>query len=289
VSRERARVQLKSDTGSDTGSDTPRALLPELETTIPRCDGEWILGHVLGVGRSELYGRLGESLTDAQLARVHELAARREAGEPLQYVLGQWGFRRLELLVDRRALIPRPETEILVERCLELVEGLNAPRVLDVGTGSGAIALAIAAEHPGARVTGIDVSEDALALARENIGHTGVAIELSRHDVAEGLPGSDWDLIVSNPPYVEAHELVALAADVVEWEPDIALVARGQTEALVRGAATGLRPGGALVVETSERGATPLQRLLAELGFEALRVTRDLAGRERVVDGRRPR
>lgn len=265
----------------------PGAVLRELETIIPRADAEWILAHVLGVGRNALYG-LNEPLTAPQLARIHELAARRETGEPLQYVLGRWGFRRLDLLVDRRALIPRPETEIVVERCLALIDGRGCPRVLDVGTGSGAIALAIADEHPGARVTGIDVSDDALALARENASRTGFAIELVRHDVAHGLPGSGWDLVVSNPPYVEADELGTLASDVVEWEPDIALVARGETEALARGAAAGLRPGGALVVETSERGAAPLERLLGELGFEAVRLTRDLAGRERVVEGRRP-
>ena len=241
---------------------------------------------MLGLGRSDLYRRLGEPLSPTELAEARGLAARREAGEPLQYVLGRWGFRRLELLVDRRALIPRPETEIVVERCLALLAGVVAPRVLDVGTGSGAIALAIADEHSGARVTGIDVSDDALALARENVAHTGVAIDLVRHDVADGLPGSDWELVVSNPPYVAPEELETLAPDVREWEPDLALVARGQTRWLVHACATGLRPGGALVVETSEHGATPLASLLAESGFEEVRVTRDLAGRERVVEGR---
>ena len=264
-------------------------MLRRLGNELGATDAEWILAHTLGVGRSGLYQRLDEPLTEEQRTTSRELAARRQAGEPLQYVLGRWGFRRLELLVDRRALIPRPETEIVVERCLALLAGVVAPRVLDVGTGSGAIALAIADEHSGARVTGIDISVDALALAQENVAHTGVAIELRRHDVADGLPGSGWELVVSNPPYVAPEELETLAPDVREWEPDLALVARGQTQWLVHACVAGLRPGGALVVETSERGAGPLAGLLGESGFEEVRVTCDLAGRERVVEGRRTR
>jgi len=255
------------------------------DTTLSSTDAEWILAHVLGVTRSELALRR-EPLSPAQLAHVDELAARRAKGEPLQYVLGRWGFRRLDLLVDRRALIPRPETERVVERCLALLTGQEAPRVVDVGTGSGAIALAIADEHPGARVTGIDASREALALAHENAHRTGISIELLEHDVCDGLPGAGWDLVVSNPPYIPLEELGTLEPEVVEWEPDLALVARGQTEALVRAAATGLRHGGALVVETSERGAEPLALLLAEQGFVDVRTTRDLAGRDRVVEGR---
>ena len=113
------------------------------------------------------------------------MVARRARHEPVAYILGEWGFRRLTLNVDRRALIPRPETEIVVERALLHLRGLDAPAVIDVGTGTGAIALAIADEHPGARVTAIDVSADALALARENAERTGLAIELLEHDVAE--------------------------------------------------------------------------------------------------------
>ena len=119
-------------------------------------------------------------------------------------MLGEWGFRRLTLNVDPRALIPRPETEILVDRALVLLAGRERPRVLDVGTGSGAIALAIADEHPGAVVTGFDCSPDALALAAENVARTGLAVELLQGDLFDGLPGGPWDLVVSNPPYVDA-------------------------------------------------------------------------------------
>ena len=258
-----------------------------LTASVGAADSEWILSHVLETSRTELYRHPRRPLSEVERSQAQALAARRAAGEPLQYVLGRWGFRRLDLLVDARALIPRPETEIVVERCLALLAGVEAPRVLDVGTGSGAIALAIADEHPGAAVTGIDVSEDALALAHENAGHTGLSIELARHDVADGLPGTGWDLVVSNPPYVAEHERGSLEPAVGEWEPDVALVARGQTEALVGAAATALASGGALVVETSERGAAPLAQLLARHSFVDIRTTRDLAGRDRVVEGRR--
>ena len=252
----------------------------------PRLDAERLLGRVLGVDRIELYMHLDRSLTRDELEGARALVTRRASGEPLQYVLGEWGFRRLTLAVDRRALIPRPESETVVERCLALLDGADAPSVLDVGTGSGAIALAIAHEHPGARVTGIDVSEDALALARENVERTGVDVELRRHDLFAGLPGEGWDLVVSNPPYVRAVEIASLPRDVVDWEPDVALVDRGQTDALVRDAAAALRPGGALVLETHENGASDVAALLGEHGYAEVTVTCDLAGRERVVEGR---
>jgi release factor glutamine methyltransferase len=253
-----------------------------------RLDAERLLAHVLGLERIDLYMHLDRPLSPAELDAARELVARRAQGEPLQYVLGEWGFRRLLLAVDRRALIPRPETEIVVERCLALLEGLDSPRVLDVGTGSGAIALAIADEHPGARVTGVDVSDEALSLARQNAEGTGIAVELRRHDLFAGLPGEEWDLIVSNPPYVRADELDTLPADVVEWEPEIALVGDGQTDALVRDASTSLRPGGALVLEVNEHAASEVAALLAGHGYAAVVVTPDLAGAERVVEGRTP-
>ena len=166
----------------------------------------------LGLERIELYMAFDRPLTPPELDAARALVARRARREPLQYVLGEWGFRRLTLTVDRRALIPRPETEILVERALALLAGLDRPRVLDVGTGSGAIALAIADEHPGAVVTGLDSSADALALAAENVARTGLVVELARHDLFEGLPAGPWDLIVSNPPYVDAADLPTSAA-----------------------------------------------------------------------------
>jgi release factor glutamine methyltransferase len=261
--------------------------LAEQGSERPRLDAERLVCHVLGHDRVALYMHLERPLSDRDAGRVDELVARRARREPLQYVLGEWGFRRLALAVDRRALIPRPETEIVVERCLALLAGVVSPSVLDVGTGSGAIALAIADEHPGARVTAIDVSTDALSLAEENVRRTGLAVELFAHDLFDGLPGSEWDLVVSNPPYVEPQELPGLAPEVVDWEPGIALVAGGQTEALVRDAARVLAADGVLVLETHGDGAAAVAALLNAEGYRDVAVTEDLAGRERVVEGRR--
>jgi release factor glutamine methyltransferase len=254
-----------------------------------RLEAERLLAHALGMERVELYMHHDRPLTDGGLDAARGLVARRAAGEPLQYVLGEWGFRRLTLRVDGRALIPRPETEVVVERCLALIAGREAPRVLDVGTGSGAIALAIADEHRGACVTAIDVSEEALALARANAVHTGLAVELRRHDLFDGLPGDGWDLVVSNPPYVREEELSSLPNDVVEWEPGVALVGRGHTEAVVREAGRVLDPGGALVLEVHEDAADAVASLLERHGFVDVRTTADLTGRDRVVEGRSPR
>jgi release factor glutamine methyltransferase len=286
----RAGVRLTSDTGS-TLRDALRSAIAQLSAAASeeaQVDAELLVGHVLGLTRSELHLHADRTLDPRELEVVGALVARRAAGEPLQYVLGEWGFRNLVLAVDARALIPRPETEVVVERCLALLHGVEAPRVLDVGTGSGAIALAIADEHPGARVTGIDVSDDALALARENTRRAGLRVELLRHDLFDGLPEDGWDLVVSNPPYVRADEIGTLDASVVEWEPDVALVDRGQTDRLVADAARSLRQGGALVLETHEHGALRAVRLLEAAGYVDVAVTPDLNGRDRVVECRIP-
>ena len=275
----------------ETVGEVVRRTAARLETDgllTARLDAELIVAHVLELTRAELALERGRVVTDAEAERVAELTARRAAREPLQYVLGEWGFRRLTLTVDGRALIPRPETETVVERCLALLAGADAPRVLDVGTGSGAIALAIADEHPGAAVTGIDVSAEALSLARENAARTGVAVELLQADLLGGLPGSDWDLVVSNPPYVRPDEAATLAPEVVDWEPHVALFDGGHTETLVRDAAAVLRRGGALVLESYDERARAVAGLLERAGFEQVAVTRDLAGRDRVVEGRLP-
>jgi release factor glutamine methyltransferase len=275
----------------ETVGEVVRRTAARLETDgllTARLDAELIVAHVLELTRAELALERGRVVTDAEAERVAKLTARRAAREPLQYVLGEWGFRRLTLTVDGRALIPRPETETVVERCLALLAGVDAPRVLDVGTGSGAIALAIADEHPGAAVTGIDVSAEALSLARENAARTGVAVELLQADLLGGLPGSDWDLVVSNPPYVRPDEAATLAPEDVDWEPHVALFDGGHTETLVRDAAAVLRRGGALVLESYDERARAVAGLLERAGFEQVAVTRDLAGRDRVVEGRLP-
>lgn len=255
-------------------------------STTPRLDAELLLGRALGLSRIELYMQLDRLLTAAELDEARELVARRARREPLQHVLGEWGFRRLTLTVDARALIPRPETEILVDRALALIHDCESPRVLDVGTGTGAVALAIADEHAGARVTAMDVSADALALAAENVLRTGLAVELVRDDLFHGLPAGPWELVVSNPPYVDLADLPALEPEVRDWEPHVALAAAGAVDALVRAAATVLAPGGWLVLEVGDGQAAGVAATLEQLGYEEIAVTADLADRPRVVEGR---
>jgi release factor glutamine methyltransferase len=252
-----------------------------------RLDAELLLAHVLNRERIELYTDFDRPLTTPELDAYRELVARRARHEPVAYILGEWGFRRLTLTVDRRALIPRPETEIVVERALAHLSGLEAPRALDVGTGTGAIALAIADEFPGARVTAVDVSPDALELARENAARTGLAVELVLQDLRNGLPDGPWDLVVSNPPYVEPLDLETLMPDVRDYEPQVALVGTGVTEAVMRGAAEALVPGGWLVLEVGEGQAHATAAALAEHGYLDIVTTTDLTGRDRVVEGRR--
>jgi release factor glutamine methyltransferase len=260
------------------------ATLAEAGVPTPQADAEWIVAHVAGVSRSSL-------VTLCHLADeedVRRLVARRAAREPLAYVLGEWGFRRLTLRCDARALVPRPETEQLVERCLELLRDLASPRVLDVGTGTGAIALALKDERPDATVVALDASAAALALAHENADATGLDVELVHADLHDGLPAGPFDLVVSNPPYVRADELDTLDPEVRDWEPRAALVDEGQTAALAHAALGVLAPGGQLVLEVHEDGADDTVRLLENAGYTGVRITKDLAGRDRIVEGKRP-
>jgi release factor glutamine methyltransferase len=240
--------------------------------------------------RALLYAELDREMTQEQVDAFDANLRRRESREPLAYILGEWGFRRLTLKTDRRALIPRPETEIVVERALEHIRDLEDPQVLDVGTGTGAIALAIADEAPRARVTAMDVSADALALARENLELTGIngRVRLVEHDLTSGLGEHDFDLVVSNPPYVEPDELASLQPEVRDWEPHVALVASGATEKLALAAREALRPGGWLVLETAAGAGERVEHLLSDFGFDHVRITPDLAGRDRVAEGRWP-
>jgi release factor glutamine methyltransferase len=253
----------------------------------PRVDAEWLLAHALGVSRTELYADGDEAPADRERV-FRELVARRATREPLAYVLGEWGFRRLTLVVDPRVLIPRPETEVLVERCLELIAELSEPRVLDIGTGSGAIALSIADEHPGASIVGTDTSADALAVAAENRARTGLEVELVEGELFAGLDGP-FDLVVSNPPYVAPDDVDSLPPEVGEHEPRAALVDAGATETIAVEALNRLVPGGSLAFEVADGKAGPVAALLRELGYEEVTIGKDLAERERVVDGRAPR
>ena len=254
----------------------------------PRLDAELMLAKALGVSRIELYTAFDRSLAAHELDAVRALVRRRGRREPLAYVLGEWGFRRLTLKTDARALVPRPETEIVVERCLERIRGLAEPRVLDVGTGTGAIALAIADEHERARVTAIDNSGDALALARENAEALGLEtrVRFVEHDLAEGFGEKSFHLVVSNPPYVGPAEIDALAPEIREWEPRNALVGDGVLEAVAAGACDVLEQGGWLVLEVGDGHAAGTAETLVRLGYAEVTVSRDLTDRERVVEGR---
>jgi release factor glutamine methyltransferase len=255
----------------------------------PRVDAEFILAHALNRSRTELYLGLDDPLPAEAEAMYAELVARRARREPLAYILGEWGFRGLTLRVDRRVLIPRPETEAVVERCLQLLAGIDAPEVLDVGVGSGAIALAIAQEHPRARVTGFDNSKGALAVARANLAATNLdsRVRLVEHDLHGGFGLNRFDLVVSNPPYVEEDEIEGLDPEVRDWEPRDALVAAGATELVAQAAQGALKEGGWLVLEAADGKAAGIAGTLAELGYEQVTVDPDLAGRDRIVSARK--
>ena len=253
----------------------------------PRLDAEHLLGKAVGLSRVELYMHHDRPLSDAERDAFRELVRRRGDREPLAYVLGEWGFRRLTLKTDRRALVPRPETEVVVERCLALLDG-GAPRVLDVGTGTGAIALAIVDEHPGAKVRALDVSPEALALARENAERTGLEIELVEGDLIGGLGDREYDLVVSNPPYIAQEEIDTLEPEVRDWEPRLATVAGEHTAQIAEHALEALVPGGHLVLEVADARADAAAELFERLGYDDVAVTADLAGRDRIVEGRRP-
>jgi release factor glutamine methyltransferase len=250
----------------------------------PRVDAELLLAHVLGTTRTGVYERL-----DADVEPGWErLLARRERREPLAYVLGEWGFRRLTLHVDPRVLVPRPETEVVVERCIERLIELPAPHVLDVGTGSGAIALAIADEHAGAEVTAIDSSPDALEVALANAAACGLAerVRFLRHDLADGLDLGEFDVVVSNPPYVAADEIEDLEPEVRDWEPRGALVGGEVAGQVAAAARSCLRPGGWLVLEAAAGSAGDTAGELEALGYRSVGITADLTRIDRVVEGR---
>ena len=257
----------------------------------------FVLERASGYDRAGLVPRLGEPAPARVVAFVEGMVERRRAGEPLQYVLGVWSFRKLELVVDRRVLIPRPETEMVVEVALEALRRLAPvrPLAVDLGTGSGAIAISLALEMPRARVWGTDRSEDALAVARANLSGMGASVatrvRLSAGDWFAALPPNlrgQVDLIVANPPYVAAGE--ELPAEVADWEPAGALVA-GPTglEAvaeIVAEAAGWLRRPGALVVEIAPHQAGAAAGLAEAAGFTDVDVLPDLAGRLRALVAR---
>ncbi len=260
----------------------------------PRLDAEHILAHVLGVGRLQMYLQHERPLTMPELDAFRPLLKRRASREPLQYVLGRQAFRTLELEVGPGVLIPRPETESLVEEVLGWARaraGSGAALVgLDVGTGSGAIALALLSEGPFVRFVGSDVSAEALAVAGRNAAAHGLG---ERFELRLGATfdtssaGERFDLIVSNPPYVAESQRAALAPEIVDWEPGVALFGGADglevIREIVRGAPARLRPGGLLALEVGLGQAAEVAAIVEGHGFENVRVRKDLAGRARMV------
>jgi len=251
-----------------------------------RLDAELLLGHALGLTRTALYSEPEREISANEEERLRSFVERRARREPAAYVLGEWGFRRLTLAVDARALVPRPETEVVVERCLARLRGLAAPRVLDVGTGSGAIALAIADEHPDATVVATDISAGALALAHENRDRLGLTgrVELVAGHFDARLPGP-FDLVVSNPPYVRPEDFESLQPEIRLYEPREAVVGVGAHAAIARRARELLGAGRWLVFECGDEQAAEVSTTLRSLGYEDVTASRDLVGRDRVVEG----
>ncbi len=258
-----------------------------------------------GNERGDFVLGLAEPVAPRHAGYFETMLERRAAGEPLQYVLGQWGFRRLDLYLDRRVLIPRPETEMVVQVALGELDVLvrrrrdhrrDAPTVVDLGTGSGAIALSIALEAPKARVWATDRSADALAVARANLTGLGTLagrrVRLAEGSWFHALPpllSGRVDLVVSNPPYVGDHE--ALPAEVADWEPAEALRAGPtgleEVERIVEEAPGWLAQPGALVVEIAPHQAAEAMQMARDAGFAEAEARRDLSGRERILVARR--
>ena len=290
----------------------------------PRLDAEVLTAHALGVPRLQLYVQFDRPLLPEELASIRELVKRRQAGESVAYVVGKKEFWGLELVVDARVLVPRPDTETLVDEALTRVGRVPrarprrladakaettspetapepaadvpaprpAPRIADVGTGSGAIAIALAKERPDAAVFAVDVSPDALAVARANAERLGAAVTFLEGDLAAPLaPYAPFDLIVANLPYVRAADIAGLAPE-VRAEPALALDGGADGLALVRrlvaAAPALLAPGGALVLEIGAGQAAETARLCAAAGLGDVRLARDLGQIERVVSAVRP-
>ena len=257
----------------------------------PRPTAEVLLAQILGTDRAGLYTR-DEGLSTVEAKRFGRALCRRCVGVPLQHLTGEQAFRRLTLLVRPGVFIPRPETEILVEHALASIARVSAPVVLDVGTGTGAIALAMKAERPDARVVATDISPDAVALAQTNVGRLALDVEVVEGDLLQPLMTSlhgAADLVVSNPPYVRPDELETLPRD-VRADPVTALEGDIDVyERLFAQAAEVLRPGGEVAVEIGQAHGEVVRAAASAAGFVDVRVEQDMAGRDRVVRARKPK
>ncbi len=301
--RRRDEADSPAEVGSwgDLLAEARRRLTGSAAVETPQVDARRIVEAASGVSPAAFESVLAELATTLAAARFRSMLERRNAGEPLQYVVGSWGFRTLDLMVDHRVLIPRPETEVVAGCAVDEVARVSAGEdcdrevvVVDLGTGSGAIALSVAVECPQARVFATDVSAEALAVARANLAGLGRAasrVSLHEGDWFEAVPSAlrgSVDVVVSNPPYIGTGE--ELPPVVADWEPPAALWAgpagHEAVEQVIGGASQWLRPGGALVLEVASHRAQESAHMAAATGFADVRVERDLAGLERVLIGR---
>jgi release factor glutamine methyltransferase len=275
--------------GASLGSELERAsrFLAERGVDNPRLDAELLLADVLGVERSRLYVDLDRALDDAERVGFDERIRRRGRREPLQRIRGTQEFFSREFEVDASVLIPRAETEVLVEVALARARGIDRPKILDVGTGSGAIAVTLALELPKARVSASDMSPGAIEAARANARRLAATVEFRRGHLVAPFSGERFDLIVSNPPYVPSGEMAALAPEVREHEPREALDGGVDGLEIYRGLAISvgeaLEEGGGIVVEIGFGQREGVGALFAAAGYRVSRIDRDLAGIERVL------
>jgi release factor glutamine methyltransferase len=279
--------------------ETASGYLREKGSPSPRLDAELLLAETLGLERIHLYTQFDRPLDGDEVDRYRALVARRAAHEPVAYILGRAHFRRLCLEVDPAVLIPRPETEELVETALEVLrrrppwEGASRPVIADVGTGSGAIALSLAQEA-GLRVLATDTSAEALALATRNAAALGVEglVVFEQTDLLSEVPAGSLHLVVSNPPYVTSADLAGLAPDIRLFEPVSALDAGPDGLTVIRRllpeAARALRPGGTVLLEIGAGQAAAVEELARAAGFITVAVRKDLSGKERILEATLP-
>lgn len=260
----------------------------------PRLNAELLVGHALGLKRMQLYLQFERPLREPELEKIRPLVRRRAAREPLQYVLGEVEWSGLKLKCDKRALIPRPETEYLIELLKTAVADRPPARILDLGTGTGAIALALAKQFPEARIHAVDASPDALALARENAESLAMSgrVEWVQSDWYSGLPtDARFDLIAANPPYLTDDETAATAPEVQNYEPKTALSAgpdgTSDLRKIIVESPKYLEPGGLLALETGIHQHSTLLAWCAEAGLTNAESKQDLTGRDRYVLARR--
>lgn len=264
-----------------------------------RVDAEYLLAAAMGCDRMSLYVRHDAVVSSEAKTAFRDMVKRRLAREPVAYLVGKKGFHALdlELAVDARVLVPRPDTEHLVDWLLEELsaEASQDAPILDVGTGSGAVALAVAKARPEARVTACDVSEDALAVASENAQREGLPVKFVRADLMDGVqaPQGGWRAIVANLPYIPSAELDGLQPEVARWEPRLALDGGPDGLDLIRRlivqAESALAPGAGLYLELGHDQAEAVRRLMTAAGFEQVAARKDYGQIERVVRGFRPR